>query len=123
MYALSWVPILPMDRIKQLGKQTFSSFAIRNYRLYFIGQAVSLSGTWMQTVANGWLILTLTGSGTQVGLLVALEFLPLLLLGPWGGLLADRYPKKKILVATELAFMMVTLSIAILVITGAIQLW
>lgn len=112
-----------MDHIKRFGKQTFTSLSIRNYRLYFIGQAVSLSGTWMQTIAQGWLMLTLTGSGMQVGTLVALEFLPLLILGPWGGLIADRYSKRKILKLTSVISGVVTLIIGILILSDLIAVW
>ena len=78
--------------------RTFRSLRIRNYRLYLAGQAISLCGTWMQTIAQGWLVLTLTRSGTALGLVVALQFLPMLLLGPYGGLVADRVDRRKLLV-------------------------
>ena len=107
-----------MDRIKNFGRATFSSLKIHNYRLYFIGQAVSLSGTWMQTVALGWLVLELSGSGTQLGIVVALQFLPMLLLGPWGGLVADRYNKRAILYCTQVAFFVLALGTSILIFAG-----
>ena len=109
---------LGMDRIKNFGRATFSSLKIHNYRLYFIGQAVSLSGTWMQTVALGWLVLELSGSGTQLGIVVALQFLPMLLLGPWGGLVADRYNKRAILYCTQVAFFVLALGTSILIFAG-----
>ncbi len=112
-----------MERIKTFGHTTFSSLKIRNYRWYFIGQAVSLSGTWMQTVALGWLVLQITGSGTQVGIVVALQFLPMLFLGPWGGLIADRFNKRKILYATQIAFGVETLALSVLVFIDAISIW
>ena len=65
--------------------RTFSSLTIRNYRLWLVGQGISLSGTWMQTVAQGLLVLQLTGSGTALGLVTALQTIPVLLFGPWGG--------------------------------------
>ena len=65
--------------------RTFRSLYVRNYRLYFVGQAVSLTGTWMQSVAQAWLVLQLTNSGVAIGLTLALQFGPVLLLGPWGG--------------------------------------
>lgn len=113
----------PMQAIKQFGKDAFSSLKIRNYRLYFIGHVISNSGTWMQTVALGWLVLTLTDSGTALGIIVALQFIPLLLLGPWGGVIADRYDKRKLLYATQIAFAVLTLGISVLVYTGEIQIW
>ena len=90
-----------MYRIKQFGVQTFSSFQIPNFRLYFIGQVISTSGTWMQNIAQGLLILKLTGSGTALGFLIALQFLPLLLFGTFGGVIADRYAKRNIFLITQ----------------------
>jgi MFS family permease len=82
-------------------RRSFDSLAVPNYRRYFAGQLVSLSGTWMQTVAALWLVLELTGSGVAVGFTTALQFLPMLLFGAWGGLLADRFRKRKLLMATQ----------------------
>jgi MFS family permease len=82
-------------------RRSFSSLSIPNYRLYFAGQLVSLSGNWMQIVAEMWLILELTGSGVAVGVTSALQFLPILLFGAWGGLLADRFPKRSLLFVTQ----------------------
>ena len=78
----------------------------RNYRLYFIGQVISTVGTWMQSVAMPWLALLLTHDAFHVGLVVATQFTPMLVAGQFGGLLADRYPKRRILVATQAAFML-----------------
>jgi MFS family permease len=83
-------------------RRSFNSLEVPNYRRYFLGQLVSLSGTWMQTVAAIWLILSLTDSGVAVGLATALQFLPMLLFGAWGGLLADRMPKRDLLIVTQL---------------------
>jgi MFS family permease len=82
-------------------QRSFDSLSVPNYRRYFAGQLVSLSGNWMQTVAALWLMLSLTGSGVAVGLTTALQFLPMLLFGAWGGLLADRFPKRKLLMVTQ----------------------
>jgi len=82
-------------------RRSFNSLEVPNYRRYFAGQMISLSGTWMQTVAALWLILTLTDSGIAVGLTTALQFLPMLLIGAWGGLLADRFSKRKLLMTTQ----------------------
>ena len=71
-----------------------SSLAVPNSRRYFAGQTVSVSGNWMQTVAEMWLIVQLTGSGAAVGLTAGLQFVPILLFGAWGGLIADRLPKR-----------------------------
>ncbi len=82
-------------------RRSFESLTVPNYRRYFIGQLVSLSGNWMQMVAAVWLVLSLTGSGVAVGFVTALQFLPMLLFGAWGGLLADRIPKRRLLIATQ----------------------
>jgi MFS family permease len=82
-------------------RRSFASLRVPNYRRYFTGQIVSLSGNWMQIVAEMWLILSLTGSGVAVGLTSALQFLPLLLFGAWGGLLADRVAKRSLLTVTQ----------------------
>src|SRR5438874_13825853 len=82
---------------------TFRSLRVRNYRLFASGQILSLTGTWMQRVAQDWLVLQLTHSGIALGITTALEFLPLLLLGMYGGLLADRYPKRVLLLFTQVA--------------------
>src|SRR5712671_4240490 len=82
-------------------RRSFNSLEVPNYRRYFAGQLISLSGTWMQTVAAIWLILELTGSGVAVGATTALQFLPMLLFGAWGGLLADRMSKRRLLIVTQ----------------------
>jgi len=76
---------------------------VRNYRRYFAGQVVSVSGNWMQMVAEGWLVLSITGSGVAVGVATAAQFVPLLFVGAWGGLLADRFDKRRLLMATQAA--------------------
>ena len=82
---------------------SFRSLAVPNYRRYFTGQIVSLSGNWMQVVAEMWLVVKLTDSGAAVGFAAALQFLPMLLGAAWGGLLADRLPKRRLLMATQAA--------------------
>ena len=82
-------------------RRSFDSLQVPNYRRYFWGQIVSLSGNWMQTVAEIWLVLSLTDSGVAVGLTTALQFLPILLFGAWGGLLADRFAKRRLLIVTQ----------------------
>jgi len=96
-------------------RRSFDSLAVPNYRRYFVGQLVSLSGNWMQTVAALWLVLSLTGSGVAVGLTTALQFLPMLLFGAWGGLLADRFPKRRLLMTTQT--LMAIPAIALFVVT------
>jgi MFS family permease len=101
----------------------FRSLKVRNYRLYASGQLVSLTGTWMQRVAQDWLVLELTNSGTALGIVTALQFGPSLLLGLWGGMLADRYDKRKLLLATQTALALVALLLGLLVVSGVVQYW
>jgi MFS family permease len=110
-------------KIKKISQRTFASLKIRNYRLYFFGQAVSLCGTWMQTIGQTWLVLQITKSGTQLGLIVAAQFLPVLFFAPFGGIVADRFDKRKILYFTQSASAMLALVLGILVATGSVQLW
>ncbi len=109
--------------LRGVGGRTFRSLGIRNYRLFFFGQLVSVTGTWMQTVAQTWLVLNLTGSGVDLGITVALQFLPMLLFGLWGGLLADRSDKRKLLIGTQVAGGLLALVLFGLVVTDAVQLW
>jgi MFS family permease len=102
---------------------TFKSLKIRNYRLYFDGQALSMTGTWMQRVGTAWLVLELTGSGTLLGVTMALQELPTLLIGPWGGLLADRRDKRQLLLWTQSVAGLLALALAVLVSTGLIEVW
>jgi MFS family permease len=99
------------------------SFSVPNYRRYFAGQLVSLSGTWMQVVAEMWLVLQLTHSGVAVGIAAALQFAPMLIGGAWGGLIADRLPKRRLLIATQTAMAVPALALLALTATGAIELW
>jgi MFS family permease len=105
-----------------LGR-SFASLRIPNYRRFFIGQLVSLSGNWMQVVAEIWLILTLTGSGIAVGFTTALQFLPMLLFGAWGGLIADRVPKRRLLVLTQGLHMVAPLTMFALALQGVLVPW
>ena len=101
----------------------FSSLKVRNYRLYFAGQVISLSGTWMQGVAQAWLILDLTGSGTALGLVSSLQFLPVLLFGPVGGVIADRFDKRRLLYGTQVAAASLAAALGVLVATGTVEVW
>lgn len=102
---------------------TFAALASPNYRRFFAGQSVSLIGTWMQTVAQAWLVLRMTGSGTALGMVAAAQFLPILVLAPYGGLLADRMDKRRLLIATQVALAAIALTLGVLTVTGAIALW
>jgi MFS family permease len=101
----------------------FRSLRVRNYRLYASGQLISLTGTWMQRVAQDWLVLELTNSGTALGVVTALQFGPSLLLGLWGGVIADRGDKRKILLATQTALAVVALLLGLLDISGVVRYW
>ncbi|HJP64780.1 MAG TPA: MFS transporter [Actinomycetota bacterium] len=103
--------------------RTFHSLRTRNYRLYFWGQVVSMSGTWLQSVALSWLVLKITGNGLALGVVAAVQFAPFLLAGPWGGVVADRVDKRRMLVFTQSASGALALALAVLVIGGWIQLW
>lgn len=109
--------------VKKYGRNTFSSLRIRNYRLYFIGQGISMSGLWMHHLAMAWLVLELTDSGTILGLVSALQFLPIPFLAPYGGVIADRFDKRKLLFITQGGMGILDLVLAVLVVTGLIQLW
>jgi MFS family permease len=104
-------------------RRSFNSLEVPNYRRYFAGQLISLSGTWMQTVAAIWLILTLTDSGVAVGLTTALQFLPMLLIGAWGGLLADRIPKRKLLITTQALMAIPAVFLFAVTATGVVEPW
>ena len=97
------------------SSKTFAALAVRNFRLYFIGQLISVSGTWMQSVALGWLVLQTTGSSLDLGYVVALQFVPMLLAGPYGGLVADRREKRQILYVTQSASGVLAIVLGLLV--------
>ncbi|MEU7475371.1 MFS transporter [Lentzea sp. NPDC042327] len=102
----------------------FSSLRIHNYRLYASGQIISLVGVWMQRVAQDWLVLELTdGSAVALGIAASLQFLPVLLLSMWGGVLADRMDKRKLLLWLESALGLCALALGLLDVTGVVALW
>jgi MFS family permease len=104
-------------------RQMISSLRQRNYRLFFFGQLISVIGTWMQTVAQSFLVLDLTHSGTQLGLTLAVRFLPIFVFGPLGGLFADRMDKRRVLLVTQTLSGLLAGAFAILIATGSIRLW
>jgi MFS family permease len=116
-----------MERIipylRQRSRETFASLYIRNYRLYYIGQIISTSGTFMQSVAQAWLVLQLTSSGFALGFASTLQYIPFLLLGPYGGVVADRFPKRKILYFTQSLSGILALTLGLLVAMDLVQLW
>jgi MFS family permease len=104
-------------------RQTFAALKHRNFRLFFVGQLVSLCGTWMQTTAQGWLVYQLTGSKALLGTVAAVGSLPMLLLSTWGGSLADRHPKRTVVFCTQTAMMFTAFAFAALVWSGHIRVW
>src|SRR3982075_4556802 len=95
----------------------------RNYRLFLTGQIISTAGTWMQSVAMPWLALQLTHSALLVGLVLATQFLPVLVGGPLGGMVADRYPKRKVLIATQALFIVPSFTLFAVSATGHAEYW
>ena len=102
---------------------TFASLAVRNFRLFAAGQVISMTGLWMQRIAQDWLILTLTHSATAVGLATAVQCLPTLLLGVVGGAVGDRYPRRRVLLVTQGAMAMLAGALAALTLTHAVAPW
>src|SRR6187397_233427 len=103
--------------------RVFRSIENRNYRLYFLGQTISLLGSWLQSVAQAWLVYRLTGSSLQLGLLAFIGQAPMLFLSPFGGLVADRYERRRVVITTQTASMLLALVLAALTLRGHIQLW
>ena len=110
------------DGLRDWTTRTFASLDNPNYRRFFVGQVVSLVGTWMQSVAQAWLVLQLTHSATWLGLAVALQFLPILLLGPYGGVVVDRVDKRQLLIGTQLAAAVQALVLGLLTVNGQVTL-
>lgn len=103
----------------------FSSFAVRNYRLWFAGALVSNVGTWMQRIAQDWLVLTVLtdDDASAVGITTGLQFAPMLLFLPWTGLVADRFDRRKVLYVTQTAMAALALGLGVVTLTGVVQLW
>src|SRR3954447_2389318 len=103
--------------------RTFNSLDTHNYRLLFFGELVSHTGSWMQTMAEAWLVLQLTHNGAAVGATFAFRFLPVLLFGLWGGAVADRLDRRNMLVVTQSLAAVLAFALWALVETGAAQVW
>jgi MFS family permease len=103
--------------------RAFTSLRHRNFRLYWFGQMISLIGSWMQSIGQVWLVLSLTHSGWQLGVVGALQSLPVLLFSIFGGVFADRLPKRRVLLLTQSAAMAQALLLWALIATSTIQLW
>ncbi len=103
--------------------RTFRSLRVYNYRLFFVSQVISMSGTWMQSVAQNWLVLSLTDSAVALGVTVGLQFGPVLVFGAWGGTLADRADKRRLLMATQAAAAVLALALGILAVSDVVTVW
>src|SRR5512140_1399795 len=102
---------------------TFAAFAHRNYRLWFGGQLISLAGTWMQIIAQGWLVYDISKSEFALGMVGFAAAIPNLILAPWGGVIADRFPKRTLLVITQTASMLLAFVLSALAFAGVVQVW
>lgn len=102
--------------------KTFAALSVRNFRLYVFGQLVSVSGTWMQSVAQGWLILQISGSSVDLGIAVALQYVPMLVIGSYGGVVADRHDKRTILYATQGGAGLLALALGVMVTTHHVSI-
>jgi MFS family permease len=105
------------------GRTTFAALSVPNFRRYYGGQAISLTGTWMQMTAQAWLVLRLTHSSTALGGIVALQTLPVLLLAPYGGVIADRVDKRKLMIGLQMLMGLQALALGLLTVTGEVQVW
>ncbi len=112
-----------MRRLLAISRRTFAALTVPNFRRYFFGQSTSLIGTWMQTVAQSWLVFTLTHSAPAIGFVLALQTLPVLVIGPYGGLIADRIDKRRLMVILQSMMGLQALVLGVLVITHAVIFW
>ena len=109
-----------MTRLKLATSETFRSLGVRNFRVFFVGQAISQVGTWLQFIAQALLVLQLTDSGVALGLVTAFQFLPVLVFGAWAGVISDRVDKRKLMLVTQTAMMVFALVLGLFVLSGHI---
>lgn len=112
-----------MRRFRIAAGDTFRSLRIRNYRLFFLGQLTSQAGTWLQMVAVIWVVLQLTDSGFALGVVSAAQFLPVLVFGAWGGVIADRVDHLRFMFATQVAFTLISAAFAALIFADRLNVW
>jgi MFS family permease len=112
-----------MTRVRRAGRLTFAALSVPNYRRYYVGQAISLCGTWMQMTAQAWLVLSLTHSAAALGVVIGLQTLPVLLLAPYGGVIADRVDKRRAMIGLQSAMGVQALVLGILTVTHIVQVW
>src|SRR5256886_6190450 len=120
---LEAAPTIPKEQQAKGLLRAFLALRHRNFRLFWFGQLISLIGTWMQTVGQAWLVLELTHSAWLLGVVGALQFLPVMLLSLFGGVLADRLPKRTVLLFTQSSAMLQAFALWVLVATGQVHLW
>lgn len=114
---------LPVVSERLPWRHTFISLKVPNFRIFAAGHFIAVIAIWMQRIAQDWLVLQLSGSVTAVGITVALQFLPSLVLGPWGGMMADRFAKRRILILCQGMAAVLAAALAVLALTGAIEVW
>src|SRR3954447_8265466 len=114
---------VPRSAVRDAVRRTFGSLGTRNYRLYFTGDLVSHVGGWMQTMAEAWLVVKLTGSGVAVGATFAFRFLPVLLFGLWGGVIADHFERRRVLLVTQSLAALLAIVLWVIVLTDVVQVW
>ena len=112
-----------MTILKRAGRLTFAALGVPNYRRYLGGQSISLIGTWMQMIAQSWLVLELTGSSVDLGIVTALQTLPVLVLGPYGGVVADRVDRRKVMIALQSLMGVQALVLGVLTVTHVVTYW
>jgi MFS family permease len=112
-----------VSRFGAISRRTFSALAVPNFRRFFFGQSTSLIGTWMQAVGQSWLVFTVTHSPTAIGFVLALQTLPVLVLAPYGGVIADRVDKRRLLIVLQALMGVQALVLGILVVTHAVVFW
>jgi MFS family permease len=112
-----------LTRALRAGRTTFAALSVPNFRRYYGGQAISMIGTWMQMTAQAWLVLSLTHSSTALGGIVAVQTLPVLLLAPYGGVVADRVDKRKLMIALQTLMGIQALVLGVLTVTGEVEVW
>jgi MFS family permease len=114
---------MPVINGRSPWSESLSSLRVPNFRLFTISNVLAMSGTWMQRIAQDWLVLQLSHSVAAVGITVAMQFTPMLLFGLYGGLIVDRYSKRMLLMLTQGTVGLLSVLLAVLALTGAIQVW
>ena len=115
--------IVPLRARQVRIPKTFSALRHRNYRLFLMGQFISLAGTWMQIIAQGWLVYEISGSELALGLVGFASAIPALIISPFAGVVADRVPRRSLLVATQTGAMLLALTLAALTFAGIVEVW